>query len=319
MGAWPSRSSRPSSRSSPGPPRRCRLGRRLGLRAQVGRLPDARLRRRRRRLPAVAQRQADDALLPRAALPRGPLRARRRDRALRRRRAARTSTRSASASTPPSRASACSPSRRRRASSPSTCSRVDDEVLLELPAGRAPRPARAARREARRPHARHRGPRRGAAVAAGRRGRDRQAPGRALPPGRAHGHGQDQARAHDRRRRDGLAARQGGEHGRLADPRPLRRRRRAAHRRPHLGPEREAQARAGRASSSPTRPASAAWATRAAGPTTATSSGSRCGRSWSSRSPSTTRATTASATATKISRWREDKDPPECRMEQLAS
>ena len=58
---------------------------------------------------------------------------------------------------------------------------LDDEVLLELPAGRAPRPARAARREARRPHARDGGPRRGPAVAAGRRGRDRQAPGRALP------------------------------------------------------------------------------------------------------------------------------------------
>ena len=33
---------------------------------------------------------------------------------------------------------------------------LDDEVLLELPAGRAPRPARRARREARRPHARAR-------------------------------------------------------------------------------------------------------------------------------------------------------------------
>ena len=44
-------------------------------------------------------------------------------------------------------------------------------------------------------------------------------------PGRAQGHGEDQARAHDRRGRDGLAPRQGGEHRRLADPRPLRRRR----------------------------------------------------------------------------------------------
>ena len=134
-------------------------------------------------------------------------------------RAARTSTRSASASTPPSRASTCSPSRRRRASSPSTCSRVDDETLLELPQRRAPRPARAAGREARRPHARLRGPRRGAALAAGRRGRDRQAPGRALPPGRARRHGEDQARAHDRRRRARVAARQGGGHARLAHPR----------------------------------------------------------------------------------------------------
>ena len=44
-----------------------------------------------------------------------------------------SSTRSASASTPPSRGSTCSPSRRRRASSPSTSSRVDDETFLDLP------------------------------------------------------------------------------------------------------------------------------------------------------------------------------------------
>src|SRR3954451_1476839 len=44
------------------------------------------------------------------------------------------------------------------------------------------------------------------------------------------------------------------------------------------------------------RPASAARAIRAAGPTTVSSSGSRCARSWSSRSRSTTRATTASGT-----------------------
>ena len=60
--------------------------RRLGLRAEVGRLPRDRLRRRRRGPPPVAQRPAADALLPRARVPGGPLRARRRDRALRRRR-----------------------------------------------------------------------------------------------------------------------------------------------------------------------------------------------------------------------------------------
>ena len=70
-----------------------------------------------------------------------------------------------------------------------------DDVLLELPqAERRDRLARA-RREARRPHPGDRGPRRGAAVAAGRRGRDRQAPGRALPARRAQGHGEDQARS----------------------------------------------------------------------------------------------------------------------------
>ena len=40
-------------------------GRRLGLRAEVRRLPHDRLPRRRRRPPAVAQRQADEPLLPR--------------------------------------------------------------------------------------------------------------------------------------------------------------------------------------------------------------------------------------------------------------
>ena len=118
-----------------------------------------------------------------------------------------------------------------------------------------------------------------------------------LPARRARRHGQDQARAHDRRRRHGLAPGQGGGHRRLADPRPLRRRRQAAHGRPHLRPQRQATSASCSASSRPTRPASAAWATRAAGTTSATSSGSSCGRSSSSRSPSTTRATTASATA----------------------
>ena len=151
--------------------------RRLGLRAQVGRLPDARLRRRRRGLPAVAQRQADDALLPRAGVPRGPLRARRRGRPVRR-------------AGPPGlrRARPAHPSRRvahpharradaRRASSPSTCSPLDDEVLLELPqAERRDRLGQVVE-DARLPDAGDEGSGRGPAVAAGRRGRDRQAPG----------------------------------------------------------------------------------------------------------------------------------------------
>ena len=44
-------------------------------------------------------------------------------------------------------------------------------------------------------------------------------------PGERVGHGQDQARAHDRRGRARLAAGQGGGHARLAQPRALRRRR----------------------------------------------------------------------------------------------
>ena len=43
-------------------------------------------------------------------------------------------------------------------------------------------------------------------------------------PGKRQGHGEGQARADDRLRRHGLAAGQGGGNGRLADPRPLRRR-----------------------------------------------------------------------------------------------
>ncbi len=66
-----------------------------------------------------------------------------------------------------------------------------------------------------------------------------------LQAGRAQGHGEDQARAHRRRRRGRLAPRQGGEHRRRAHPGRLRRRR-AARRRPHLRPDGEAKARAGR-------------------------------------------------------------------------
>ena len=114
-----------------------------------------------------------------------------------------------------------------------------------------------------------------AAVAAARRGRDRQAPGRALLPRRARRHGQDQARPHDRRRDRGLAAGQGGEHRSARSSSastttpascassvtpPASRRPRSASC-PRGWP--------------PTRPASAAWATRAAGTTSASSSGSR--------------------------------------------
>ena len=77
-------------------------------------------------------------------------------------------------------------------------------------------------------------------VAAGRGGRDREGPRGALPPGRAQGDGEDQARAHDRRGRRGLASRQGSGHGGRVDPRPLRRGR-AARGRALLGPQREGE------------------------------------------------------------------------------
>ena len=66
----------------------------------------------------------------------------------------------------------------------------------------------------------------------------------------------------------GLAPRQGGGHGRLADPRPLRRRRQAARRRPHARLHAPSRSASCRPRSSRTRPASAAPATRAAGTAT---------------------------------------------------
>ena len=51
------------------------------------------------------------------------------------------------------------------------------------------------------------------------RGRDREAGRAPLPAGRAHRHGEDQARPHRRRRRGRVPLRQGGGHRRLADPR----------------------------------------------------------------------------------------------------
>ena len=192
----------------------------LGLRAQVRRLPRGRLRRRRRDLPAVAQRQAAEPLLPRAAVPARALRARRRDRRQP------PSTRSASASTRPRRASRGWPRRRRRPTTPSTSWRSTTRSCSSAPTtSAAPR----SRRTSRRPVAltdvvRTRGRRR--ALAARGRGRHRQGGGGALPARRAHGHDQDQARAHRRRRRPRLAPGQGRAHRRRAHPRPLRRRRR---------------------------------------------------------------------------------------------
>ena len=86
LAAWRCRSSR---RSTPARalPQAAAHRRRLGLRAQVRRLPGARLRRRRRALPAVADRPAPGPLFPRARVSRGPLRDRRRAADPRRRRA----------------------------------------------------------------------------------------------------------------------------------------------------------------------------------------------------------------------------------------
>ena len=84
----------------------------------------------------------------------------------------------------------------------------------------------------------------GGAVAAGRRGRDRQAARRSLPPRRADRDGEDQTRAHDRQRGRGLAPGKGRGHAGLADPRAVRQGGRASCGRPHLGVPCEGEARA---------------------------------------------------------------------------
>ena len=102
--------------------------------------------------------QAAGALLPRAPVPGGPLRARRRAGDPRRATGARSSTRSRTASTRRSRGSTCWPRRRRRSSAPSTCSRRDgascssepfEERRAALEAlGRGPRRSRIDRADA---------------------------------------------------------------------------------------------------------------------------------------------------------------------------
>ncbi|CAA9502017.1 MAG: DNA_ligase_IV_Ku-like, partial [uncultured Solirubrobacteraceae bacterium] len=216
----------------------------VGLRAEVGWLPLHRVRRRRRRAPPVAQRQAAHPLLPGARLPAGALRARRGDRplrrpgptGLRRPRPARAPGRVADRDARQGDADALRrvrPARARRRGPP------------RAPAGGAPRRARGARRPARRPHALDARPRGGQALAARGGGRHRQGLHGALPARRARRHGQDQARPDHGGRGPRVAAGQGARHGRLAHPRPLRRRRRATRRRPHLGVQGGREARAG--------------------------------------------------------------------------
>ena len=103
------------------------------LRGQARRLSLPGVRRRRGRVPAVAQRQAARALLPRAraAAPAATCSTARSSCATPT--VARTSTRSASASIRPPRASSACRSRRPPCTSPSICSRASDESLLERP------------------------------------------------------------------------------------------------------------------------------------------------------------------------------------------
>ena len=73
----------------------------------------------------------------------------------------------------------------------------------------------------------------------------------------------------------------------------------------------------GRPPAPPTLPGSGCPARRAAGTAARTCRGSRCGRSSSSRSRSTISRATGSATRTTFQRWRPDKPPEDCRYEQL--
>ena len=102
---------------------------------------------------------------------------------------------------------------------------------------------------------------------------------------------------------------------RLADPRPVRRRRQATRRRPFVGSSaKEKRALVSRLAD--TRPVSVAAATRAGGRASASSSGSRCAQlvvevTFDHASGGRIRH------GTKILRWREDKAPKECLLEQM--
>ncbi len=247
-----SRSSRPSSRCSPSRPPAIPDRDGLDLRAEVGRLPGARLPRRRRALHPVARPQAAEPLLPGARgaaagarRPRRALRARRRGRHRHVPTAASTSTRCCCASTPRRRESRCWPRRRPPRSSPSTASPTATDDLREPP--RSPSVARACERLIADPPASVRltpstdGPGDGAALVRRLRGRRPGRGDRASAPmvpyaARQARDGQDQARPHRRLRgrRVPLAQERAGHARRVAAAGPVERRREPAARRRHL-------------------------------------------------------------------------------------
>ena len=141
---------------------------------------------------------------PELAFPAGALRARRRDRDPRRRGRSQDFDALGQRIHPAeSRVDMLAERDARRASSPSTCSRTTTTSLLELPAGAsAATGSEALVAGARRPHAGQRAtpprPSRGCSGAEGVIAKQPDAPYR---PGERVGHGEDQARAHDRRGR----------------------------------------------------------------------------------------------------------------------
>ena len=171
----------------------------LVLRAEVGRVPGDRLRRRRRELPPVAQRQAAEPLLPRARVPQGRYvldgelvilddDGKQDFDALQQRIHPAASRIARLAEEMPARFVAFD------------LLAADGESLLEEPFERRRERLEKLVAQAARAHAVDARPRGGGAVAAGRRGRDREAARRSLPARRADRDGEDQARAHDRLR-----------------------------------------------------------------------------------------------------------------------
>ena len=235
--------------------------------------------------------------------------------------AARTSTRSASASTPPSRASSMLAERDADALHRVRPARLRRRVAARAPAERAPRPPGGASSPTPvelTPCTR--GPRGGRAVAARRRGRDRQAAGRALPARRAR---RGWSKIKRVRTIDAVVMRlapgQGGGHGRLADPRPPRRRRRPARRRPHLRLQGQGEARA-------PRQARALRDRRARHRATPAAGDNERELEWIDLRPELVVEVTFDHTSndrirhgTKLLRWRDDKDPQDCTVDQLYS
>ena len=315
--------------------------RRVAVRAEVGRLPLPRVPRRRRGRAAVEGRAAARPLLPRDR------------RGARARSTAKRFVLDGEIVIPVGgrlvvrRAAAAHPSRGepRRASSrrsipahatsSSTCSwtsagdRSCDEPLARAPRARSRRsrrsisrgasavrlsPATTAERTAQRWFA---------SVGGGARRRDREAARSAVPVRRAHGHAEDQADAHRRLRGRRL---------------PLRRRRATIVGSLLLGlyddeglldhvgfmlrdPDRRARATLtpkarGAASSRPASPAApggpSRWSTERSRRV-----GAARARSWWSRWNTTTSPAAASATAPSFLRWRPDKAPAQCTMEQV--
>ena len=261
---------------------------------------------------AVAQRQAADPLLPRGRVPRRALRPRRRDR----RRDVR-STRSASASTRPRRASRGWRRRRRRASSPSTCWRATTRCSLELPYDERRAALEALRRRpveltpvvrtaADAEHWLH--------EAEGVIAKEVDAP---VPARRAHRHGEDQARADDRRRRHRLAPGQGRGHGRRAHPRALRARRHGCAR-----SATPAASRPRRSASSSTTLAPYETGERGSGEPSRWTPGRDL--EWVALRPELVVEVTFDHVCdgrirhgAKVQRWREDKAPEACTVDQL--